>query len=604
MNMKKSVAGVMAGAMAVSAMAATVSAQDSIALTYDLKTYVPTLDVAKITVVETYANDVFRLSSAVGDELGTYADAQAGNGGDSHITFGVVNDFTTGNSSAGISAGRMTEFEFTGTSREDLNGLDKNGQEKIVSGTSSTITIGFDGEKGTDKIYNDQLAGSNTTFDMPVTTRKDTQDRYVMTTFNDYRLGYTSESETQYSFTAAVAKMTYEIDGEWLKGGNAEYKSYLEAVYGGQSEYVLTDVTEVRSRGFSKYTSDYMIIGTPVYSVSNFTSGEYGEAIYPFRTVLDPQTHYIDSSVGYVTEAIKTGDVIIANAVGNGTSGYYTYADNDVVAALTARKSGGNYYTKPVAVINDAIANHENVVFTFTSFDGYVTTVESAIANGWSASWMGQGYDTWVSPYRYYGWQVSKYDWYNPYFGQHLYTNISDSYSTFGSDEYDLYGSYSTAWGVNLFTGAIVVNNQLTMQLSDTDKFDWGNNTLSFDWNSITADGKITDAKTLLTSALLYTPVEWYWDNLTVVVGDDDAESVDVSAGVEGEGDEIEDDGDEVEIDVEPEEEPEVVETEAATEVVAPVEVAASPATGNAPVALAVIPVALAAAAIVAKKRG
>ena len=38
MNMKKSIAGVMAGAMAVSAMAATVSAdQDTISLTYDLK---------------------------------------------------------------------------------------------------------------------------------------------------------------------------------------------------------------------------------------------------------------------------------------------------------------------------------------------------------------------------------------------------------------------------------------------------------------------------------------------------------------------------------------------------------------------------------------
>ena len=55
MNMKKSIAGVMAGAMAVSAMAATVSAdQDTISLTYDLKKYVQDTSVtSKVTVVAT-----------------------------------------------------------------------------------------------------------------------------------------------------------------------------------------------------------------------------------------------------------------------------------------------------------------------------------------------------------------------------------------------------------------------------------------------------------------------------------------------------------------------------------------------------------------------
>ena len=57
MNMKKSIAGVMAGAMAVSAMAATVSAdQDTISLTYDLKKYVQDTSVtSKVTVVANYA---------------------------------------------------------------------------------------------------------------------------------------------------------------------------------------------------------------------------------------------------------------------------------------------------------------------------------------------------------------------------------------------------------------------------------------------------------------------------------------------------------------------------------------------------------------------
>ena len=140
------------------------------------------------------------------------------------------------------------------------------------------------------------------------------------------------------------------------------------------------------------------------------------------------------------------------------------------------------------------------------------------------------------------------------------------------------------------------------MQLNDTDKFNWGNTTLTFDWATITDEGKITDAKTFLTSMLLYTPADWYWDNLTVVVGDD--ENVDAGEGIDGEGDEISDDEEVTDEEVVEDEvvADDTAEDEApAEEVPAP---APSPATGNASVALAVIPVALAAAAVVAKKRG
>ena len=79
------------------------------------------------------------------------------------------------------------------------------------------------------------------------------------------------------------------------------------------------------------------------------------------------------------------------------------------------------------------------------------------------------------------------------------------------------------------------------MQLSDTDTFNWGSNTLSFDWFDITDEGKITDAKTFLTSMLLYTPTDWYWDTLTVVVSDDEDEAIDAGEGLDGEGDTIDD---------------------------------------------------------------
>ncbi len=74
--------------------------------------------------------------------------------------------------------------------------------------------------------------------------------------------------------------------------------------------------------------------------------------------------------------------------------------------------------------------------------------------------------------------------------------------------------------------------------------------------------------------------------------------------GIDGDDDEILDDEDleVIVLDDEDEEVVVVVDEDEATVVVTTV--ATSPATGNSPVALAVIPVALAAAAVVAKKRG
>ena len=399
-----------------------------------------------------------------------------------------------------------------------------------------------------------------------------------------------------YAVRDAVAKMTYEVPNTvqlnkangwgWdysYKNGNfteAEMEHIFQDYFGASLYGDVTMTAEVFAKGFWTATagvkkgvikSATTLVSDPTtVGVGAFTAGAAEEAVIPFKTTLKP---------GLKTDAIKTGYVKATNN-----------DENNVLAALSSRKAGGNYYTKPVAVINDAIANHDNVVFTFTSYNGYVGTAKSQIVNQWVN--VDQGYD----------YKTSDYDWHNPTFGQHLYTNLADAYSLFDSNEYDQYGSYSSAWGINLFTGAVVVNSGLTMQLSDTDKFDWGDNTLSFDWFDITDEGKITDAKTFLTSMLLYTPTDWYWDTLTVVVSDDEDEAIDAGEGLDGEGDVI-DDEEPAEDVVEEEPTEDVVEEPAETEA-APVETAPSPATGNAPVALAVIPVALAAAAVVAKKRG
>ena len=45
--------------------------------------------------------------------------------------------------------------------------------------------------------------------------------------------------------------------------------------------------------------------------------------------------------------------------------------------------------------------------------------------------------------------------------------------------------------GYNLFQGALVINENLTMSLAETDYFDWTATSLSFDWDAI-MDGAMT----------------------------------------------------------------------------------------------------------------
>ena len=554
MNMKKSIAGVMAGAMAVSAMAATVSAdQDTISLTYDLKKYVQDTSVtSKVTVVANYAasntNAYYSVSKAVNDELNS-ADAK------SYITFGLDNAIVCAQVAQCYKAypndtsviGGMSDFQVTATPIKNVATGDQ--------GAPVTISWTADAAKTDGSHVTSDLGDGKKSFNMPVSLGN-VAGSLPMANYELGSLGYTANAG-EYGFQALTAKMTYKVPAQVIVNGSNAWSWDAAAVIGalGGDAYVEKTLTAeiFINNGKSLITSDHQIMQAPTsVAVSAFTQGDLSDKIYPMKSTLN--------------------------------------APANVVNALTARKAGGNYYTKPVAVINDAIANHENVTFTFTSYDGYVTTAKSHL------------FQQWVEADRAYGYQTSSYDWYNPTFGQHLYTNLGDSYSSFGTDDYDMYGSYSSAWGTNLFTGAIVLNSGITMQLNDTDKFNWGNNTLTFDWATITDEGKITDAKTFLTSMLLYTPADWYWDNLTVVVGDD--ENVDAGEGIDGEGDEISDDEETVDEEVVEDEvvADDTAEDEApAEEVPAP---APSPATGNASVALAVIPVALAAAAVVAKKRG
>ena len=575
MKMKKTVAGVLAGAMAVSAMAAVVSAdQDTISLTYDLKYYEEVVVPGKVTVKATLPVST----------KNAYTFTNMNEKGDLHFELtrtGGMWAYNQGFDSATVSFGA----------------LNVQSPESPKAITPITVAADYGSETGFHMAYSTTTAVPTTGAQLEPFNKK-TLETGIRGgsdyTFNSititavFKAASTVHEPTAETFAAAlIGKSTLDVD-------NASWR------YEWDSEVRATSVAIYRDWDVNSFLQNDD--GTQAFASINpkdvsFAGGEKTEVIYPFRTQLNPSSY-------------QTG----AGA---------TLRSNDVIFALSDRKSEGNRYNNPVAVINDAIANGKNVTFTFTAFSDYVVTTNSLLVKHEA----GQPYIDGDKKYAVgaaIGYNATGYEWNNGTYTQHLYGTDNVTYTTpYGpvgevqysaykaAGSYDYYGSYSSAWAVNLLTGGLTINNELTMQLNDTDKFMWGENTLTFDWDTITEDGKITNAKQFLTSMLLYTPTDWYWDNLQVTVVEG-SEDVAAAEGLEDDGLELDDeevveDVEEVE-DIEEVEEPvEEVEEPVVEEVVeeaAPVEVAPSPKTGNAPVALAVIPVALAAAAVVAKKRG
>lgn len=153
-------------------------------------------------------------------------------------------------------------------------------------------------------------------------------------------------------------------------------------------------------------------------------------------------------------------------------------------------------------------------------------------------------------------------------------------------------------WGESMFTGAIVLNRDFSKQFSQSNLVDWGTNTITFDWDELT-EGRFYDASVVLHTMEILSTQNVEWVSCTVTVPEQTAEAEDVapSQGADDDSTVIDD----TPVETEPAEV--ITEAPVVTEA-APVAPVTNPTTGNAPVALAVIPVALAAAAIVAKKRG
>lgn len=237
--------------------------------------------------------------------------------------------------------------------------------------------------------------------------------------------------------------------------------------------------------------------------------------------------------------------------------------DTNIITYLQERWFGTeskNSYANVGLLLNDAIANYDSVTFTFE------TAKDKVNADGF--------YDA---------------------------TNGDDKYMAFNSNFWADYNNnvISNDWyGHNFFEGVLVVNGNLTMKLWDEQSFDWTGTSISFDWDTLTA-GSMTnnDYANYLHSLNLFTSTDWYWDSMVVALADGTADDATSDAGADAD-DEVLDDAN-TDVDNEEINNDDVADDTNET----PAPEVSNPVTGNASVALAVIPVALAAAAVVAKKR-
>ncbi|MDR0946561.1 MAG: hypothetical protein LBM87_02270 [Ruminococcus sp.] len=326
-----------------------------------------------------------------------------------------------------------------------------------------------------------------------------------------------------------------------------------------------------------------------------------------------------------VTE--KTGDVYVPfKSSVNGSADIISWiGSSSPVAGLGAAESDS---TVPYVqrYINDAIANYNDVTITFNTATD--TVMFGSDVHFWDASndpvdgedfnnnwWAYLGRfatDSLNTPFYRTGALLSwakpstsdfGTDLYKTPFGQHIF---SDSYGY--APELGSFGNGFILGGLNynanLFNAALVVNGYYTMQLSDVAQFTYTATGISFNWQEIREGmaGNINTYYDIIHQMNLATSVDWYWDSMDLTFANVEVESGDSDAGAT-EGDDVIAPDDELEA-LEPDaDEDEVVVAPPAVETPAAPEVAPNPTTGNASVALAVIPVALAAAAIVAKKR-
>ena len=338
--------------------------------------------------------------------------------------------------------------------------------------------------------------------------------------------------------------------------------------------------------------------------VSDADQGKFTADIVASKCKLEDNNNTVYNGKGVVSEAdVKKPMKTIANTTSNTA---------EIFARLATKgtKDKDNGYKNVSAVINDMVANYDDVVFTFN------TATDNVISESWLA-----GKESWIgNAVNFPGYYVTNVPGTESWMGDSQFKSFPQHlYNLFG-DEGTGY-TYSDSYAFNnLFNAALVANNGYTMNQSTVTPFEYSKTSVSFSWSDLTGGNSFVSPASAVQTLQLATSSEWYWDSMDVaayVLAADDAST---DAGIEDDGADLDDDAaadddtvadDDAADDVADDDvaDDDVADDVADDDVAADDTVAddttdANPATGNAPIALAVIPVALAAAAVVAKKRG
>ena len=597
MNMKKTIAAIAAGAVAVSAMATTVSAVEAKTLSYNLTATLQNQSNGKVTLKATFPNvtltDGTPVQIAVPGLAWTDKIVVSGNYIDTNKSIDAMT-FTRDVWSEGYSA--QTEAMFS------WSAMAPNGTVSIP------VKAANDGSPA--------LIGSAAATAAPAAA--------VVTAVDD---GTVAGTEVYVADFAGMADNTYvlECDGtDWfIKDGNFTTDKKVKVITDGAgtngdtvtvkytAEVLPTDGTKANITVTVSLTTDDTSWEDINKKVLNHTYGIALNGVY-----------------GNATTSGKTDATAYKMPFMTNVPSAVTGVDNvDIIWYLENAKVVGTdkSYKNVKAVLNDAIENYDGVTFTFNTA---VQNVRFAVVTGSRTN------PTIKATFKTYdearkeltatnatvsggsAVQTDKYDQSTHYilglYAENSWEGV-DTYTAFGEHTYDWYYSPETTgytgydWGgSNLFAGALIVNEYLTMSLSNTEYFDWTKTSVSFDWESIMDNAATTNNyATYIQSMKLATSSIWFWDSMDVVLTTGEADDVSADAGVTSDDDVLDDDDDDIVAD-DDDDEPVVDDDDDEPVVDEPVAapVVSNPPTGNASVALAVIPVALAAAAIVAKKRG
>lgn len=627
MNMKKTIAAIAAGAVAVSAMATTVSALESGSLTYNLVNTLEDQSNGKLTIKATFQN----VKLVSGQEV-------------------VINPKGMGWTDKVVVSGQYID---TNKAIAPMTFTRDIWSEGYSAQTEAMIQR--DGIHIPVKAVNDgspALMGGVATDATPDTPAVDPVPAASEVTAKSANItAEVADIKVQTAAFAGMADGTYTIKydtDKWVILDAEGFSTGKEILVNGATGEADGETLTV------KYTAP--VAGKPAVPGAPATDGAQMANItvtVTMKAIDEKDWETINKALKHPDHADGLGislNGVWGDATGSGFTSptkrraplmtYYTDNLNVIEYLEKAHVNGDDKgYANVGAVINDAIENYETVTFTFNTASANVAWGVASIGTDgakkfnptfvWTtndgkqksrtdvAAEFGQlinKTDKWGETYQ--DWKYDRDDYIiMGYYPDNDWEGV-DTYKAFGDHTYDWFyspegtGMVGMDWaGQDLFAGALIVNEKQTMSLGNTEYFDWNKTSISFDWDAI-MDGAATtnNYATYVHSLKLATSQYWFWDSMNLVLTAGESDDVSADAGVEADDETLDDEDDEI-IDGDDDDEPvadddEDEEPAPVVDEPAPAPVVTNPPTGNASVALAVIPVALAAAAIVAKKRG